>query len=53
MEAREVWEKKSEPSNFFEFVTAREHAGEDLRLGCLPVRCLHVCNGRFIVLLLG
>eukprot|EP01035_Chromulina_nebulosa_P025060 gene25060-32674_t len=33
MEAREVWEKKSEPANFFEFVTAREHAGEDLRLG--------------------
>lgn len=32
MEARDVWEKKAEPANFVEFVTAREQAGEDLLL---------------------
>jgi ankyrin repeat protein len=32
LEAKEVWEKKSEPSNFVEFVQVREQSGEDLRL---------------------
>eukprot|EP01038_Epipyxis_sp_PR26KG_P004781 gene4781-6706_t len=32
MEAREVWLKKIEPSNFVEFVMIREQSGEDLRL---------------------
>lgn len=32
MEAIEVWEKKMMPSNFLEFVLAKEQAGEDLKL---------------------
>ena len=31
-EAKEVWEKKGEPSNFIEFVQVREQSGEDLML---------------------
>ncbi len=32
LEAKDVWDKKSEPTNFLEFVLVREQAGEDLRL---------------------
>lgn len=32
LEAKEVWDKKLEPSNFSEFVLVREQSGEDLRL---------------------
>jgi DNA-directed RNA polymerase subunit RPC12/RpoP len=32
IEAKEVWEKKLQPSNFMEFVQVREQSGEDLRL---------------------
>ena len=54
MEAREVWEKKAEPANFFEFVTAREHAGEDLRLGPPPCPLsLHVCMYVCVCIRLG
>ena len=31
MEARDVWVQKKEPSNFVDFVLAREQAGEELR----------------------
>ncbi len=44
MEAREVWEKKAEPSNFTEFVLIREQSGE----GYCVVLCCVVC-GKFLL----
>jgi hypothetical protein len=32
LEAKDVWDKKMEPTNFSEFVLVREQSGEDLRL---------------------